>query len=501
MTTLSKTTLTTSQKVELAVEAHSSQDHHGKIRELSEAYGVSRPTVYSTRETVASVLIEHFDGQNIKHTIVVDDALLARAIIALRVMSPNSVRAVEDLLPILYPGIKMSYGHIWGIMHESESRAAESNKRTDLKEIKNGALDEMFSQGDPVLAGIDLDSGYLFNLELRETRGSADWAEVLSEAKEQNLDLSVVVKDAAPGIAAGVNEVFPEAEQRDDCFHVLYELNKLRLKLEKRAYAKILEVEELEGKIDKAGEAAGEKAAKKRRSLTQKRVHAERKEKIAIHNFDTAEQAIEIVRASMDYICLSEESLQSAESAKQQLDAAATLIELIDHHDSARLAKYLRNRIPGLNQATQALHNKLQELFPTYPEQAVIFACCFMSLFISLQKNAPPWIRREECQKLKNYFDKLEALIGKETKVLLEIIQKLLEQRHRASSAIEGFNAALRPFLYVQKNVSQGFLNLFQAYFNLRNRRWGRHKGSSAYEKVTGRRVDDWLAHLGYSLT
>jgi len=75
-----------------------------------------------------------------------------------------------------------------------------------------------------------------------------------------------------------------------------------------------------------------------------------------------------------------------------------------------------------------------------------------------------------------------------------------LDSRHRASSAIEGFNAALRPFLYVQKNVSQGFLNLFQAYFNLRNRRWGRHKGSSAYEQVTGQRVDDWLTHLGYSL-
>ena len=144
MTTLSKTTLTTPQKVELAIEAHSSQDHHGKISELSETYGVSRPTVYSTRETVSSILTEHFDGQNIKHTIVVDNALLARAIIALRVRAPNSVRAIEDLLPILYPEIKMSYGHIWNILHEAESKAEDSNKRTDLKKIKNGALDEMF---------------------------------------------------------------------------------------------------------------------------------------------------------------------------------------------------------------------------------------------------------------------------------------------------------------------------------------------------------------------
>ena len=55
----------------------------------------------------------------------------------------------------------------------------------------------------------------------------------------------------------------------------------------------------------------------------------------------------------------------------------------------------------------------------------------------------------------------------------------MLHQRHRASSAIEGFNAALRPYLYVHKGATQGFLDLFRAWFNLRTRRWGRHKGTS----------------------
>ena len=49
----------------------------------------------------------------------------------------------------------------------------------------------------------------------------------------------MVVKDAAAGIAAGVREVFPEAEQRDDCFHALYEMNKVRRCLERRAYGAI----------------------------------------------------------------------------------------------------------------------------------------------------------------------------------------------------------------------------------------------------------------------
>jgi len=49
----------------------------------------------------------------------------------------------------------------------------------------------------------------------------------------------VVVKDAAKGISAGVHEVFPGAEQRDDSFHALYEKNKVRRQLDQRAHGAI----------------------------------------------------------------------------------------------------------------------------------------------------------------------------------------------------------------------------------------------------------------------
>jgi transposase len=55
----------------------------------------------------------------------------------------------------------------------------------------------------------------------------------LNQGKAQGLDLGVVVQDAALGIAAGVREVFPDAQQRDDCFHVLYEMSKVRRRLER----------------------------------------------------------------------------------------------------------------------------------------------------------------------------------------------------------------------------------------------------------------------------
>ena len=96
----------------------------------------------------------------------VDDAQLRRAVVALRVLAPNAIRPIEDLLPLLYPGVKVSYGTIQQMLVEAEVRAARLNAQSALDGVEAGALDEMFSQGEPVLAGVDLDTGYLFGLSL-----------------------------------------------------------------------------------------------------------------------------------------------------------------------------------------------------------------------------------------------------------------------------------------------------------------------------------------------
>ena len=197
--------------------------------------------MYAVGAAAESVLRSHFETPLLQGAAVdvrVDDAQLRRAVVALRVLAPNAIRPIEDLVPLLYPGVKVSYGTIQQMLVEAEGRAARFNAQVSLGGVEAGALDEMFSQGEPVLAGVDLDSGYLFGLSLSATRDGEAWAGLLREGQAQGLGLSVVVKDAARGIAAGVSEVFPHAEQRDDCFHVLYEMNKARRRLERRAYAR-----------------------------------------------------------------------------------------------------------------------------------------------------------------------------------------------------------------------------------------------------------------------
>lgn len=200
MTGLIRTDLPTSQKVELAAMAFARQAEYGAKTELARRYDVSRPTVYAAGATAEEVLEQHFTDHETgrgRVSVTVDQPQLEGALVALRCMAPNSIRAIEDLIPILYPGVRVSYGKIQQILVEAEGKAAALNTKADMSLSRAAALDEMYSQGDPVLAGVGLDSGYLFALALRDSRGGEDWAEVLRTAKGQGLDLEVVVKDAA----------------------------------------------------------------------------------------------------------------------------------------------------------------------------------------------------------------------------------------------------------------------------------------------------------------
>ena len=461
-------------------------------------FGLSRPTVYEVKETACEVLKAHFEksepgGKAV--CVMVDEAQLQRTIVALRTMSPNALRPIEDMLPIIYPGVKPSFGKIQSITARGEANAAVFNAQADLSRIEAGALDEMFSQGDPVLAGVDLDSGYLFSLALRASRSGADWAEVLGDGQAQGLDLSVVVKDSGAGIDAGVREVFPDAERRDDCFHALYEMNKVQRQLEQKAYAAIAHEYEEEKKLGKI------RAQDKSARVEQKRKLASARQDClkAIARYERFAVAKSKAHEAMQYIDVNSGRLRTAEQTRSLLEAAADEMQSIDHAKSKEVARYLRNRAPGLSLAMADLHTRLQALFPLYTPDGVCLACLILHLVGVVRKHpGEPWPLNAQTRHLLGAFALLKEMLGDKTDELFEAVEALLEKHHRASSAIEGFNAALRPHLYVHKGVTQNFLELFRAYYNLRTRRWGRHKGTSPHECLTGSPVNDWLSLIGF---
>ena len=515
MTVLQRTDLTTSQKIQCAAAAVAGQHAHGSKTALSEAYEISRPTVYAVGAAAQSVLRSHFEAPLLQGAAVdvrVDDAQLRRAVplaararlvVALRVLAPNAIRPIEDLVPLLYPGVKVSYGTIQQMLVEAEGRAARFNAQVSLGGVEAGALDEMFSQGEPVLAGVDLDSGYLFGLSLSATRDDEAWAELLREGQAQGLGLSVVVKDAARGIAAGVSEVFPRAEQRDDCFHALYEMNKVRRRMERRAYAAIDREGEALGRLGKIRAYDKERRHKAKRELSSARRGCAE----AIERFDAFEAALDTLRGALECVDIHTGELHRPEHVEALIEGKWRGASSRSGWGSARS---LRSTCAIGRRVWRWRRRACCPGSRRWPSlvgvQAVSLGCICWYLVRALHKRPAHARYRALYRHLLAAYGALQDQLGAASASLLEAVEAVLHQRHRASSAIEGFNAALRPYLYVHKGATkraraasgtQGFLDLFRAWFNLRTRRWGRHKGTSAHECLTGQRVHDWLTLLG----
>lgn len=217
----------------------------------------------------------------------------------------------------------------------------------------------------------------------------------------------------------------------------------------------------------------------------------------AIDCYDAFEAAMQEVQEAIECVDLNDGHLRRAQEVKAMVEHAADTLQTLDPL-CHKVARYLRNRAAGLSLATGELNTRLLELATTYSLGVVALACIIWRWVLELRHNRRPWQRAQQHRQLLGAFARLKHLLGAQVDALLDAVKTLLDQRHRASSAIEGFNAALRPFLYVHKGVTQGFLELFRAYYNLRTRRWGRHQGTSAHQCLTGQAVGDWLTLLGF---
>lgn len=496
MSGLVKTNLPTPRKVELAVTALAAQGVHGAMTQLAKGFEVSRPTVYSAAATAKDVLSQHFEvaERGRRDLVTVDNAQLQRAVVALRCIGPSSLRTIEELIPILYPKIHLSYGTIQAMTAEASERAKHMNGQADLSEIVAGAVDEMFSQGAPVLAGVDLDSGYLFALELKKTRSAADWVDTFEVGKSQGLDLKVVVKDAASGIEAGVRQAFPEAQQRDDCFHALYIMGKEHQRLERRGYGAITQVEEARARLLKSRRGD-------RRKLSAELARASLRCDRILEAHDHFEQAAREIQEALWFIDLDHGLLRSQAEMQSRIEAAGDKMLTLTEPQSLKVGNYLKNRAPGLACYLEELDLHFKALGLSYGDPAVRLACIVTRLAFEVREKRRPWLLSENKRALAGACILLQQHAGEDAQALYDMVQIAVQHSHRASSAIEGFNAALRPHLYVHKGVNQEFLELFRARYNLHTRRWGRHKGTSPHESLTGHKVDDWLTMLGYPPT
>ena len=267
-------------------------------------------------------------------------------------------------------------------------------------------------------------------------------------------------------------------------------MNKVRRRLERRAYAAIEREGEALGRLGKIR--AHDKVCRRKAKHALRRARRECAE--AIGRFDAFEAAMDTLRGALECVDINTGELHRPEHVQALIEGAAQRIESLGVGECAKLAKYLRNRAPGLVLAQKSVLPRLEALAEPWSAQAVSLACICWYLVKALHKRPPHARYRALSRHLLGAYGALQDQLGAASASLLEAVEAVLHQRHRASSAIEGFNAALRPYLYVHKGATQGFLDLFRAWFNLRTRRWGTAPGDQR-SRVPDRTAGPRLAH------
>ena len=492
MPILDRTPLNASDKLHFLAKAAACQAY-GDISRVSSEFDVSRKTVHKAKNDGLEILNGALAPSGMGTRVDVDSQQLKRTIISLSMYGVNSIRAILNAIPIIYPSVNCCFGYIQNVQIQAQKNAEIFNKTVNLSAIDSGAIDEVFCQGKPVLAGIDLDSGFVFSLAHEAYRNGETWERVLNDAKSQGLDLKHIVKDGAKGMTKGVNDVFPMSEQRDDAFHALYVTTKSLNKVEKRAYRLIGEEYALANALKKASDDKKEKLEQRLAVITERC-------KKAVARYDYANKGYQYLHRALSSVHINEYTqLMSPQSAQTLLKLSARYLKKARHSDCDDAARYISNRLKGLTLATADFYQKQLKLCTHYPQDMVALACYFFEYKRSLKKVRKQKLQSVHKKMLAAYHHIYNTLREKTADTLMQQVEGFLGKRHRASSAIEGFNSLLRPYMYVRKGVSQGFLELFKAWHNLRIRHNSdKHKGTSAYEVLTGKPAGDWLTLLGF---
>ena len=489
-------------KLDLAVHALAGQGRYGTVSELAREHDVSRQTVYELREQASEALTQAFAVAGVEaprgsFTWTLTEADVERTIVALRVVTPSSIRDIVAMMPIVY-GFGWSYGKVWDVLHRAERQARSFLEIVELVGIETIALDEMFSQSRPVFAGIDLDSQYLFQLEVHERRTGEAWSESLGALRDrQGLAPKRVVKDAGTGLARGVQLCWPGIEERDDLFHAVYMMGKEAYHLERRAYAAIEKEEELL----RVRRKAKNKTETERRKIGQQLRKARKNATRAISRYDTFETARQEARRVLDLTDPGSGRLRTSAEVVEVLTRVSEPMKALGGR-VRKVGRYLSNRALGLGRYLDDLGERLRAVTPQAggPEVVAAVLRAYQASFDAGRGGS--WaVRKAQKKELRAATLNLLAVTGEDSERIKRAMGAVipeLTQRHRASSAIENLNSVLRPYLVVQKHAEQGFLDLFRFFWNTRKREWGRGKGTSAYQQLTGVRVEDWLALLGF---
>jgi hypothetical protein len=407
---------------------------------------------------------------------------LRQLVLGLVLIGHSSYRGVTELLADLFDQ-PLSVGTVHNILRHAIDRAGPVNDAQDLSAVRIGAHDEIFQSSQPVLAGVDVHSGYCYLLSAEEHRDADTWGVRLLELQDRGFAPQATIADFGTGLRAGQRQALPDVPCRADIFHPLRDFQALVTLLEARAYDALSCHEDLSHKRRRYERRHGWKS----RSLAMKASAAGRE----------AQKAIELADEVRTLLCWWQKDILAVagtEAATRRQLHDWIVDELRQRESRCKSIKSVRTLLENHTQELLAFAVQLDAELAQLAEQFEVSAELVReALAVQELDEARPsrWQREKQLW---------SQLGGKYARLRVEV-EKLAAGVVRASSVIENLNSRLRNYFFLRKQLGKGYLKLLQFYLNHRRFERSEHSarvGKSPRELLVGQNHDHWLELLGY---
>ena len=488
---------------------------HGIITWASEAFQVSRTSIYALGERIDAKLFgEPSPGQETKLNPSRSELLNAEKIIEvtrerlnrtiLRATFPGnvSIRPTQAVVSEAL-GERPSIGSISELRLEAGLKARQVLRNLDYSGIGHVIVgrDETFFHGTPILMAIEPVSGTILLAEVCADRKADTWGAFLVIAQEQGATIKGLIEDMARTYEKSqkLADLSDIAVQKDP-WHLMRDSALLRMALEKAAYKAMQRVLDLKKKLNK-------KSSKKERDIYLKAIAAETK---AIEQYDAYAPLHAHLCDALEMVDWRSGEIRDPLTADWFLDAILDEMALCTDTRILSFLKTIRNHqkqlltfldwldrdlLPWRNDLWLHLRNR---------EQVLAFERIVAQHWSGQQKliaNRQQWqsFADDVALILESWTEHSDILAS-----LASRLMQLFDKAGRTNSVIESINGLLKSFLnsrqsFQSTDTMQAYLDLFVLWHNTRTFERGKRQNRSPFQLAgVTTDSDDWIDLLGY---
>jgi hypothetical protein len=474
--------LSTHSKKQIALEALSNDN----LSEVARTHEVTRKTARKQKTVALDSIDNAFskktnDSEKVLFYIPVTKTYIKMIITLLFVICKASIRDTKAFVEYAFDH-QISVGHIAQTLDEATAKAGVVNQSYNLSSCKDSSTDELFHQGKPVLAAIDIDSRFCMGLSIENNRDHDTWGCFLLDLMERGYNPTNNRMDGGSGMLKAFEEVLEDVIIRYDHFHIIQQSKDDTRFLKNKRETAVTNAIKASTKMDKA---------RKNNQQQKQAVNVSTANKAMIDT-DKIYQEFKTLTEWLQYDVLQLESTNYNEREFLFDFIVTELKDLSDKHPH-RIKDFtttLVNQKEKLLSAASELNDKFGKIASQHQlTLETVWKVCNLTRFSIYGSNY-------HIQSLDLYSEFGDQYDEIEDDLLLAI-----STVHRTSSMIENLNSRTRPYLDPRKGFKKERFALIE--FALNHVPFQRcaneeFKGKSAAEIFSKKENIDFLSLLGF---